>query len=213
MDYFPLFCDLKGKRCLIVGGGQVATHKARGLLLAGATLRLVAPSITSELELLCAEHDIEWLPVPLIKQHLTGCWLAIAATNDAAANRLVSQWATAEQKFCNCVDDPSCASFITPAIIDCSPVIIAVSCGGHAPVYSKILKQHLSEQLPAGMREMVLLAGVLRERVNQSCDSRERKRAFWTMFFHHAPLRQAVSENNTDEIHQQVESLFQNALF
>lgn len=211
MEYFPIFCDLQGKRCLIVGGGQVATHKARGLLQAGATLRLVAPSITSELEQLCSQYDIEWCQVSFVKQHLQGCWLVVAATNDAAVNRQVCQWATAKHMFCNCVDDPSCASFITPAIIDKSPVIIAVSCGGQAPVYSKILKQHLSEQLPVGMREMVLLAGEIRERINQSCDSRERKRAFWMAFFHYVPLRQAVSEHNAAEIHYQLEHLINNA--
>jgi len=212
MDYFPIFCNLKDKRCLIVGGGQVATHKAQGLLAAGAVLRLVAPAISTELEHLRVRHEIEWYPASFSLQHLQSCWLAIAATNDPLVNRQIAEAAHAERLFCNVVDDPSAASFITPSIIDHSPVMIALSCGGNAPVYSKILKAHVTDNLPAGMREKVLLAGSLRERVNHACSDRARKRAFWTAFFQHAPLQRALQQENSVEVTQQVEWLIQHRL-
>lgn len=212
MEYFPIFCRLQDKRCLIVGGGRVATHKAQGLLAAGALLRLVAPAITPELDNLRAQYDIEWRQAPFSPQHLESCWLAIAATSDPVVNRQVAEVASAERIFCNVVDDSSAASFITPAIIDRSPVIIALSCGGNAPVYSKILKAHVAGHLPAGMRERVLLAGSLRERVNNACSDRERKRTFWTAFFQHGPLQQALQQGNSAEVEQQVEWLIRHRL-
>lgn len=212
MDYFPIFCQLNGKRCLIVGGGQVATHKARGLLQAGATLRVVAPALTPELDQLRTEHAIEWSSDPFSSQHLQHCWLVIAATNDPQVNQQVSQAAEEARLFCNRVDDPSSASFITPAIIDHSPVIIALCSGGHAPVYSQILKQHLTEHLPERMRERVQLAATLRERVNQSGESRERKRAFWVAFFQHPPLQHALMQQNATAIQLQVEGLIRRYL-
>ncbi|ALR77226.1 precorrin-2 dehydrogenase/sirohydrochlorin ferrochelatase family protein [[Enterobacter] lignolyticus] len=212
MEYFPIFCRLQDKRCLIVGGGRVATHKAQGLLAAGALLRLVAPAITPELDNLRAQYAIEWRQAPFSPQHLESCWLAIAATSDPVVNRQVAEAANAERVFCNVVDDPSAASFITPAIIDRSPVIIALSCGGNAPVYSKILKAHVAGHLPAGMRERVLLAGSLRERVNNACSDRDRKRAFWTAFFQHGPLQQALQQGNSAEVEQQVEWLIRHRL-
>ncbi|WP_065106320.1 precorrin-2 dehydrogenase/sirohydrochlorin ferrochelatase family protein [Escherichia coli] len=212
MDYFPIFCNLRGKRCLIVGGGQVATHKVKGLLAAGAVLRLVAPTLSPELASLYASGDIEWYPVTFSPQYLHSCWLVIAATSDPQVNRLVSEAASAERLFCNVTDDPSAASFISPSIIDHSPVIIALSCGGNAPVYSKILKAHVAAHLPSGMRESVRLAGALRGRINSVSGDRERKRAFWTVFFRHAPLQQALAQGNEREVKQQVEWLIQHML-
>lgn len=212
MDHFPVFCNLNGKRCLIVGGGQVATHKARGLLQAGATLRLIAPSLTPELEQWRTEQDIEWYPVPFSSSHLQHCWLVIAATNDPLVNQQVSEAAADARLFCNRVDDPSSSSFITPAIIDHSPVIIALCSGGYAPVYSQILKQHLAQQLPKNMRELVQLAASLRQRVNQSGESRERKRAFWMAFFQYPPLQHALSQQCAEDIQQQVQALLRRYL-
>lgn len=212
MDYFPIFCNLKGKRCLIVGGGQVATHKAKGLLAAGAELRLVAPSLTPELASLHACGDIEWVPATFAPQYLQSCWLVIAATSDPQVNRQVAVAASAERLFCNVADDPSAATFISPAIIDHSPVIIALSCGGNAPVYSKILKAHVAAHLPPDMRESVRLAGALRERVNGACVDRDRKREFWAAFFRHVPLQQALAQEHEQEVKQQVEWLIQNKL-
>ncbi|EBT2497427.1 TPA: bifunctional precorrin-2 dehydrogenase/sirohydrochlorin ferrochelatase [Salmonella enterica subsp. enterica serovar Eastbourne] len=157
MDYFPIFCNLKGKRCLIVGGWQVAT-------------------------------------------------------SDQKVNRQVAGPASAERIFCNVVDDLSVATFISPAIIDHSPVIIALSCGGCAPVYSKILKTHVAARLPPGIRESVRLAGALRERVNGACSDRERMRAFWAAFFRHVPLQQALAQEHEQEVKQQVEWLIQHRL-
>lgn len=212
MDYFPIFCNLKGKRCLIVGGGLVATHKAKGLLAAGAVLRLVAPTLTPELASLHASGDIEWFPATFSPQYLQSCWLVIAATSDRQVNRQVAGAASAERIFCNVTDDPSAATFISPAVIDRSPVIIALSCGGNAPVYSTILKAHVADHLPAGMRESVRLAGALRERINGACGDRERKRAFWDAFFQHVPLQQALAQEHEQEVKQQVEWLIQHRL-
>lgn len=212
MDYFPIFCNLKGKRCLIVGGGQVATHKAKSLLAAGAVLRLVASTLTPELAGLHACGDIEWFPATFAPQYLHSCWLVIAATSDPQVNRQVAGAASARHLFCNVTDDLSAATFISPAIIDHSPVIIALSCGGNAPVYSKILKAHVAAHLPPGMQESVRLAGALRERVNGVCSDRERKRAFWAAFFRHVPLQQALAQEHEHEVRQQVEWLIQHRL-
>ena len=149
MDYFPAFLDLRDRACLVVGGGVVAERKFRLLASAGAVITVVAPDISDAISALATagRHRLvrrEFRPVDVL-----GRWLVVSATGDAAVERAVYDHASAAGVFCNGVDDLSNCSFITPAIVDRSPVIVAISSGGTAPVLARKLRAQIELLLPA----------------------------------------------------------------
>lgn len=133
MDFLPLFHKLQDRLVLVVGGGEVALRKARLLSDAGAKLRVVAPDIREELrEMAVASHG-EVLLRDYQSIDLQGVALIIAATDDEPLNADISQQAQALGIPVNVVDAPKLCSVIFPAIVDRSPLIVAITSGGDAP--------------------------------------------------------------------------------
>jgi uroporphyrin-III C-methyltransferase/precorrin-2 dehydrogenase/sirohydrochlorin ferrochelatase len=143
MDYFPLFCQLKGRACLLVGAGDVAERKARLLLDAGAALTVVALDFTDAFERWAESGQLQKIEGEFAASQLDDKWLVIAATDSDTLNMQVSEAAEARRIFCNLVDAPEQASFIMPSIIDRSPLMIAVSSGGNAPVLARLMRERL----------------------------------------------------------------------
>ena len=137
MDYLPLFHNLRGSRVLVVGGGEIALRKSRLLAEAGALLRVVAPEIEPQLRELVAGSGGECLVRGYVESDLDGCGLIIAATDDEPLNAQVSADAHRRCVPVNVVDAPALCSVIFPAIVDRSPLIVAVSSGGDAPVLAR----------------------------------------------------------------------------
>ena len=137
MDYLPAFHNVRGKLCLVVGGGEVATRKAGVLLEAGATVRVVAPEIEPDL---ARQPGVEPIVARFEPQHLEGAVMVIAATNDREVNRQVSELAQSHKLPVNVVDDPELCSFIMPAILDRSPLMVAFSSGGGSPVLTRMMR-------------------------------------------------------------------------
>jgi siroheme synthase-like protein len=140
MRYFPLFADLQGQRVLVVGGGEVAERKVRLLLEAGARVELVAPDLT---EWLRGEDTVDWLALEFEPAQLAGTTLVVAATSDPAVNARVAATARERQVLVNVVDDAELSSFIVPAIVDRSPLVIAISSGGVAPVLARLMRERI----------------------------------------------------------------------
>ena len=130
MRYFPLFADLQDRCVLVVGGGSVAERKVRLLLEAGARVRLVAPRPTAWLR---GNPDVVGHHEPFDPRHFEGAVLAVAATDDRAANEAVAAAGRDRNVLVNVVDVAELSSFIVPAIVDRSPLVIAISTGGVAP--------------------------------------------------------------------------------
>jgi uroporphyrin-III C-methyltransferase / precorrin-2 dehydrogenase / sirohydrochlorin ferrochelatase len=192
MDYLPLFATLEGRPCLVVGGGEVALRKVRLLLRAGATVTVNAPSLHPELADWCAAGRIIHLAVPFRAEILEGQWLAIAATGQPAVNREVRSAGDARRVLVNCVDDPEASSFIFPAIVDRSPLVVAISSGGAAPVLARRLRQWLETVLPPALGGLARLAGSLREKVKRRLPAAAR-RGFWEAQFTGHFAREALA--------------------
>ena len=144
--FYPMFVDLEGRRCLVVGGGPVATEKVEKLLLPGAVVRLVTPELTPGLEELVASGDVaELRRRPYEPEDLEGCFLVIAATNLDAINRMVWQDAEAMNLLCNVVDVPPLCNFIVPSIVRRGELALAISTGGASPVVAKHIRRELEE--------------------------------------------------------------------
>ena len=179
MDYIPLFLEVRQRLCLIVGGGDIALRKARLLERAGARIRLVAPSIEPGLKTLLKSHDHQIEQRPYHPADLNNVHLVIAATDDQALNRRVAEQAKSQNLFINVVDDPDAGSAIMPSIVDRSPVMVAFSTGGKAPVLARQLRTQLESMLPAGFGRLAELAGDFRQRVSDRFNQINDRRYFW----------------------------------
>lgn len=182
MDYFPIFLDLRGRQCLVVGGGEIALRKITMLTRAGARVRCVAPAICDELREVLV-HPHLWLEREFIENDLNDCVLVIAATDDEAVNASVSATAQARNLPVNVVDNPSLCSYITPAIVDRSPLIVAISSAGNAPVLARLWREKLEQLIPFNIGASIRLAQELRDTVKAKLIDGKKIRYFWERFF------------------------------
>jgi len=182
MRYLPLAFDLIDRPCLIVGGGSVATRKARLLRKAGARLLVVAPEISAELQQLVGESGGEYFPATYRSDFLERAELVIAATADHSVNAAVSADARARRLPVNAVDAPELCTFTFPAIVERGPMAIGISSGGAAPVLARRIRAQLETLLSPGIGALAELAARLRERVKAALPERERK-DFWNWVF------------------------------
>jgi uroporphyrin-III C-methyltransferase/precorrin-2 dehydrogenase/sirohydrochlorin ferrochelatase len=176
MDYLPIFADVRNKLCLVVGGGAVGKRKAGVLLEAGANVRVVAPQIEPEL---AEQVGINAIVARFDAQHLEGITLVIAATNDRSVNRQVSELARARNIPVNVVDDPELCSFIMPAILDRSPLMVAFSSGGASPVLTRMMRGRLETMIPQNYSLLAGFAERYRELVKQRVTNPAKRRIFW----------------------------------
>jgi len=176
MDFLPVFHNVKGKLCLVVGGGEVAKRKAGVLLEAGAKVRVVAPEIEPEL---VNREGVECIVAAFATEHLDDVTLAIAATNERSVNKQVSELAQARNIAVNVVDDPELCTFIMPAILDRSPLMVAFSSGGASPVLTRMMRGKLETLIPQNYSRLAAFAERFRSLVKQHVTNPVKRRIFW----------------------------------
>ncbi|MGE5281170.1 MAG: bifunctional precorrin-2 dehydrogenase/sirohydrochlorin ferrochelatase [Chloroflexota bacterium] len=144
---FYIAClKLTGRRCLVIGGGDVGLEKVEGLLACGADVTLIAPVAHPELESLAAEGSIAWEKRPYAgAADLEGAFMAIAATDDSEVNIAVFDDAEQRAMLVNVVDVPPLCNFILPAIVRSGPLAIAISTAGASPALAKRMKREIAE--------------------------------------------------------------------
>jgi uroporphyrin-III C-methyltransferase/precorrin-2 dehydrogenase/sirohydrochlorin ferrochelatase len=179
MDLLPIFLDVKQKPCLLVGGGEVAGRKARLLLEAGSSLRVISPELGLTLSDMFQEGKIEHVKRKYQADDLGDVHLVIAATDNKAVNQQISEQAKAARIPVNVVDQPALSSFIMPSIIDRSPVIVAVSTGGTSPVLARLIRGRLESLIPTGYGRLAELSGRFRNAVKEKFDNITDRRRFW----------------------------------
>ncbi|EOW6513465.1 siroheme synthase CysG [Cronobacter malonaticus] len=212
MDHLPIFCQLRHRACLLVGGGDVAERKARLLLEAGAALTVNALAFAPQFEAWAEQGMLRLVQGEFNASLLDDCWLAIAATDDDAVNNQVSEAAEARRIFCNVVDAPKQASFIMPSIIDRSPLMVAISSGGTSPVLARLLREKLEALLPQHLGKVAGYAGQLRRRVKQTFASMSERRRFWEKFFVNDRLAQSLANDDEQAVNRITETLLSEPL-
>ncbi len=212
MDHLPIFCQLRNRTCLLVGGGDVAERKARLLLEAGARLIVNALDFSPQFAAWAQSGTLTLAPGAFNDALLDDCWLVIAATDDDAVNQQVSDAAETRRIFCNVVDAPKQASFIMPSIIDRSPLMVAISSGGTSPVLARLLREKLESLLPLHLGQVAHYAGTLRQRVKNTFASMGERRRFWEKFFVNDRLAQSLANQDSTAVARTTESLFHEPL-
>jgi uroporphyrin-III C-methyltransferase/precorrin-2 dehydrogenase/sirohydrochlorin ferrochelatase len=178
MDYLPVFLRLRAESALVVGGGAVAARKLDWLLRAGASVTVVAPHLVAGLEQRVAAGEFRHCAETFAPHQLAGAALVVAATNDAEVNAAISRAARERRVPVNVVDAPELSSFIFPAIVDRSPLVVAVSSGGAAPVLARSVRAQIEALLPARLGMLARFIGERRQVVKRSLAGLL-QRAFW----------------------------------
>ena len=173
--YFPMFIEIEGRSCLIIGGGRIALHKIRVLSDFGVRMKVVAPEILPEIRELdnvdCCERYFE-------REDLKGQAMVIAATDDKEQNHRVSRMCREEKIPVNDVDQPEDCSFIFPAYLKEGDVVAAFSSGGLSPVITQYLKEQVRPILTPLLGQLADCLGRLRPKVQKSFPMEARKQIY-----------------------------------
>lgn len=193
MNLFPIFANLDGRRALIVGGGAVAERKAALLLAAGAQLDVVAAETTPLFGKWIAAGKARLCGKAFDEAQLDGCWLAVAATDDHALNARVAVAAGTRRIFVNVVDDPALCTFQVPSIVDRSPLVIAVSTGGAAPMLARLARERIETLFDHSWGTLAGLLERARTRIRERFASLPARRRFYETLLRGAVMRLAAA--------------------
>jgi uroporphyrin-III C-methyltransferase/precorrin-2 dehydrogenase/sirohydrochlorin ferrochelatase len=183
MELLPISLVVKGRRCVVVGGGEVAARKVEMLRKAQAQVEVIAPELGENLAQLAQCSDILHRAACFSPEHLENATLVIAATDDQCVNEAVHAAAVARRIPVNVVDQPKLCTFAMPAIIDRSPILIAISTGGTSPVLARLLRARLESLIPAGLGSLAALGARFRSLVKRRIVQPESRRLFWERVF------------------------------
>jgi precorrin-2 dehydrogenase/sirohydrochlorin ferrochelatase len=162
MAYFPVFLELAGRRCVVVGGGVVAERRIAGLLAAGAAITVIAPTLTSALAALAAEGRLRHEPRGYRAGDLAGFDLAFAATDAGDVNGALAREGRARGVWLNAADDPVNCTFIMPALVRRGDLTVAVSTGGTSPALARAVREDLERYLTADYATLAQVAAEAR---------------------------------------------------
>jgi precorrin-2 dehydrogenase/sirohydrochlorin ferrochelatase len=165
MRYFPVFLDLKNRKCVVVGGGRVAERKIQNLRKAGAAVTVVSPRLTPALERLKETKGIEHRRRAYKTGDLKAAFLAVAATDHRPTYEKVFREASARRIPVNAVDDPVHCTFIVPAVISRGDILIAISTGGRSPALAKALRKKLEREVGGEYASLLKLIGAVRKSI------------------------------------------------
>jgi precorrin-2 dehydrogenase/sirohydrochlorin ferrochelatase len=175
LRYYMACLDLRGKDCLVVGGGRVATEKVHGLLDCEATVTVVAPQVDDDLRRLPVRVE----PREFRRSDVVGRFLVIAATNIRSINAEVSDVAAERSTLCNVADDPELCSFILPAIVRRDPIVVGVSTGGASPALAQRIRSDVAELIGPQHAELARKLEALRPWAKSELSTYEERRDYF----------------------------------
>lgn len=201
MRYFPIFIDAQALQVLIVGAGEVAARKLELLLKSPANITVVAPHVCTTVRHLAESSQVTLLEKPFEESDLDNHRMVFVATSDEALNASIHALATQRNMLVNVVDNTPLCGFITPSIIDRSPLVIALSSGGNAPVLLRYLRQKLESVLPANLSKLGSFSERFREKVKQSLATVTERRYFWESVLE-GDIAEEVTQGNDSKAEQ-----------
>ena len=190
MKYFPVFLDARFIRALVIGGGEVAARKIELLLKSTTNITIMSSKLNPTVQRLIKEHDLTWLAHAYEPGHMRDLSMVIAATDNPYVNAKVQKEASALGLLVNVVDQPDLCSYITPAIIDRDPMIVAISSSGSAPILVRMLREQIERIMPAAYGKLADFSFKFRDHVKARVKGLSNRRQFWEN-----TLRGSIGEN------------------
>jgi precorrin-2 dehydrogenase / sirohydrochlorin ferrochelatase len=168
LKYYPVFWDILGKKCVVIGGGEVAARKVNRLLSCGAKVFVVSPQLTPELITLKAQNTIEHIAADYNSQYIKGAALIIGATDDGKVNAVISSDARSLGIPVNIVDDPQKCDFILPSVVERGDLTITIGTGGKSPALARHVRKELEAKYGAEYEILLKILGGLRRQMKSS---------------------------------------------
>ncbi len=180
---FPLFLQLSNRPCLLIGGGKGAVEKGNRLLVAGASLTVVAPRLETALQSQVDAGKMTWRPEKFRAEHLDDIWFAVSTLKEAEVNRHIHAEANRRCLFLNVVDQPDFCTCHWPAILERPPVTIAFSTGGASPALASYLRRRMERVLPDAVGDLAHWLSRWRPRVQSMLPDLASRGRFWHTLF------------------------------
>ena len=183
MDHLPIFINVRQNPCLVIGGGDIALRKINLLIKAQAKVDCLSPLFCEGITNLSQNGDVNLIQKRFESDDIKDYAIIIASTDDSSVNALISKSAKKARIPVNVVDSPELSSFIMPSIVDRSPVIIAISSTGRAPVLARIIRAKLETVIPSAYGVLAEIAGEYRQKVKDRFSKIKDRRVFWESIF------------------------------
>ena len=178
--FYPIYLDLHGRSCLVVGGGPIAAGKIRGLVEAGALVTVVAPEVGADVAALAASGIVTWHVRDFEDADVDGHFLVYGATDDRDVNARVYRLADRGNRVANAVDDLDHCNFIAPAVARQGPVQVAVSTAGTSPALAKQIRDRVRDSVLTPQTAVLAeFLGSWRHSVKQHVDTYQRRQTLW----------------------------------
>jgi uroporphyrin-III C-methyltransferase/precorrin-2 dehydrogenase/sirohydrochlorin ferrochelatase len=203
MNYFPIFLTANKINAIVIGGGEVAARKIELLLKTTTKITVMSKEVNSSVERLINSNKINWLDHNYQKGLLESFNLVIAATDNSTVNYEIFEEAEKLKLLINVVDQPELCSYITPAIIDRSPILIAMSSSGSAPILLRMLREQIEKTLPDGYGKLADFSLKFRDHVKARVKGLRNRRTFWEATLR-GTIGNAILQGNSQQAEQQL---------
>jgi len=178
-NLYPIYLNLEGQLCLVVGGGKVAERKTKSLLECGARVNLVSPCVTEQIKQWANQGKLELLEREYQSRDLDGSLLVFCATNNEDLNRTIADHCYERKLAVNVVDDPGKGNFFVPSVVRRGKLAIAVSTGGSSPLLAAKIKRQLESQFGPEYAEFLQILSDMRTQVLHDVDDVVQRKAIF----------------------------------
>lgn len=203
MSLYPAFLSLTGRRTVVVGASSDAIRRAKGLVKSGANVTLIDPHPPKSIN---GVQSIESRAAQ--ESDLDGCWLVICASKDSALNQHMAGLCETRQIYCNIINQRDRCSFIVPALVDRSPLLIAITTGGVAPVLARTVKSKLESLIPAAYSKLADLVGRHQSSVQKKIPHRAQRADFWHKLIN-GPVAELAFHHDSKQLEPVLDELVQ----
>lgn len=196
MSYYPIFLNMVGRNCIVIGGGAVAERKVEALLKVGAAVTVISPSLTGRLKSWAGDGRIGYVARKYRHGDLSSCQLVFVATEDSQVNEAVLRERRQRGVWLNAADDPDHCDFILPSVLRRGELVVAVSTGGLSPALSRAIREELEAYLPEDYALLAQIAAEVRRELRErskAASAEEWRRAL------NGDLRRLVREGHKEE--------------
>ena len=199
MNYLPLFINTAGKKCLIVGGGNIASRKLIPILKSKMFVTMVSPDITNEiLDTIKGAENFNHEKREFIDSDINDQFLIIAATNDKNVNAYVAKIAKDHNILVNMAEDSSVGNTLIPSVVDRDPIKIAISSGAASPILTRLVKTKLETVIPYSYSKLAEVMMEYRSKVKDTFSKIIDRRNFWEVFLD-GPVSEMVRSGQIDK--------------
>ena len=199
MKYYPLFLDITDRRCIVIGGGDVAERKVERLLDCGASVVVVGKTLTPGLEAIKKAGRINHIAADYDKSFIDDAFLVIGATDRDDVNADISRDGREKGILVNIVDDPDKCNFVLPSLLKQGDLLIAISTGGKSPALAKNLREEMEQVFGTEYQTLLEVMGQLREKlVVKGRSSDENRRLFEAVV--HSDILKHIKDKNWDKV-------------